>query len=55
MYDGVAEKIKANGGFVVYPIDIPEAVHSNDRLKHKGLSQKEVACKLYTQRKSPII
>ncbi|KAN0105996.1 amidase signature enzyme [Hyaloscypha variabilis] len=43
IYDDVAEKIKANGGFVVYPIEIPEAVYSNNTLKYKGLSQRQVA------------
>lgn len=30
----------------MFPIDIPEAVHTNDVLKYNGLSMREVACKL---------
>jgi hypothetical protein len=51
VYGAVAEKIKENGGFVVFPIGIPEAGHTNDVLKHNKLSLKEVACKLLLQTK----
>lgn len=43
VYDGVAEKINEKGGFAVYPIEIPEAVHTNSTLKHNGLSMKDIA------------
>jgi amidase len=46
VYHGVAEKIREIGGFVGYPIDIPEAVHSNNTLKHNGLSMREEVCRL---------
>lgn len=52
VYDGVAEKINEKGGFAVYPIEIPEAVHTNSTLKHNGLSMKDIACKLKFQYKS---
>jgi hypothetical protein len=31
---------------VVNPIEIPEAAHTNNTLKHNGLSMKEISCKL---------
>jgi hypothetical protein len=46
-------KPQENNDFVVFPIGIPEAVHTNDVLKHNKLSLKEVACKLSLQRKFP--
>ncbi len=30
---------------MVYPIEIPETVHSNNMLKHNGLSMKDIAFK----------
>jgi amidase len=45
IYDSVAEKINEKGGFAVYPIEIPEAAHTNNTLKHNGLSVKDIACK----------
>jgi hypothetical protein len=47
VYEAVAEKIKENCDFVVFPIGVPDAVHTNDVLKHNKLSLKEVACTLH--------
>ena len=47
VYDGIEDRIKQNGGIVVFPMEIPEAFHGNDVLAHNGITLKDIACNLY--------
>ena len=49
VYEGMVQKIRDGGGLVVFPLQIGEAVGSNDRLKHNGLSMREIARRVQDQ------